>query len=125
MAPPVLIERGSPTVVPASALVPNSAPLRASRLSPLVRLAILFILNLSLQSALLTVTNNFLGNELGAISRMPDVRNENRVVDNLIAAPQARLGYKLIVVWLGWWLNYDCENHSKYVAGIVLMFPSH
>ncbi|KAF2637312.1 hypothetical protein P280DRAFT_472462 [Massarina eburnea CBS 473.64] len=112
MAPPTLIERGSPTVVPASTSAP---PLRqGSKLPPRVRLLILFVLNLGLHSALLTVTNNFLGNELGQIAKKPDRKGDEPLDLFYLLAP--RLGYKLAVVWLGWWLNYDFFDISSLTA---------
>ena len=104
MAPHTLTERGSPTVVPNNA----APPLRPSRLPSRLRIFILFVLNLGLHSALLTVTTDFLGNELGPVSKKPDPTGEDAAAILRELAP--RLGYKLAVVWLGWVLNYDCKR---------------
>ncbi|KAF1958501.1 hypothetical protein CC80DRAFT_491052 [Byssothecium circinans] len=111
MAPPAVIERGSPTVIPNK----SAPPLRASRLPSRVRLLILCLLNLGLHSALLTFTNNFLGNEMGAISRQPDASREEDLPAVLIKLAPS-IGYKLAIVWLGWKLNYDFFDISALTA---------
>ena len=98
MAPPKITDRTSPAVVPKGA-----PPLRASRLPTSLRLPILLVLNLCISGTLWTFTSNFLGNELGPISR-----DDN----DPITSPLARIVYKVFVIWLGWRLHYDCAMRS-------------
>lgn len=100
MAPSKITDRTSPAVIPK-----GTPPLKASRLPPQLRLPILLVLNLGLHSIFLTLTTNFLGEELGPVSKRGD--------DAAIIAPAARLVYKVAVIWLGWRLNYDCEMPFK------------
>ena len=108
MAPSKLADRAPPTVVPNGA-----PPLRASRLPAHLRLPILLVLNLGLQSVLWTFTNNLLGNELGAVSKKPG--------ENDLVTPAARLGYKMLVIWLGWRLKYDCTTAAGASQSCVLL----
>lgn len=98
MAPSALLDRSAPNVVPDSA-----RPLRPSKLPSHVRLLILLVLNLGLQAGFWTAASDYLGNnELGAVSKQT-------TPDDWVT-PVARLTYKVVVVCLGWKLNYDCEQ---------------
>lgn len=108
MAPPTVIERTSPAVVPAG--VP---PLRRSRLPTYLRLPILLVLNLGISSVLRAYSENLLGPELGAISKS--------TADRDLATPALLLVYKIFVIVLGWQLNYDCKMRSR-CAHFDLMF---
>ncbi|CAI6333807.1 unnamed protein product [Periconia digitata] len=104
MAPPALVDRGSPKVIPNS-----TRPLKPSRLPSRLRLVILLVLNLGLQAGLLSASYEYLGiNELGSISKQTDPSD--------LITPLARLAYKVVVVWLGWKLNYDFIDISALTA---------
>lgn len=108
MAPPNTTDRSPPIVITTGA-----PPLRPSRLPPHLRLPILLVLNLGLQSALWTFASNFLQNELGEISRKPD--------ENDLVTPAARLVYKMVVIWLGWVLNYDCKRYPELLCCVAVL----
>lgn len=95
MAPKV-IDRTEPTVIPRT-----HTPMR-SRLPPVLRVPILFILNLGISTVLWSLASNFLNPELGAISRVPKE-------DDLITfySPLARLAMRLATTWMTWYFNYD------------------
>ncbi|KAF1996504.1 hypothetical protein P154DRAFT_537877 [Amniculicola lignicola CBS 123094] len=98
MAPPKLTDRGEPSVVPTSA-----SPLRRSRLPTLLHVPILVVISLALRSALLPVATNFLGEELGAITKRED--------DTRFAL--GALAYKVIIICLGWYAKYDWMDISS------------
>jgi hypothetical protein len=98
MASTKLTDRASPAVIPI-----GTPPMKATRLPPYLRLFLLIALNLIISSTLWTTTANFLGNELGIVSKPEG--------GNVEAA--ARLSYKIGVVWAGWWLSYDCKAPSE------------
>lgn len=95
MSASTVTDRTAPTVIPAGA-----PPLRASRLPPSLRLSILFVINFSISSLLLSYVPEYFGPQLGAISKAPE--------DADLLTPILRLGYKMGVIWAGWWLSYDC-----------------
>lgn len=88
-APPTVVTNGTP-------------PLRASRLPSRLRVPILIVLNWGVQNALWSVAENFLDPELGAITR----------TENEWWSPYARLGYKVLIIFLGWYLRYDCKSYT-------------
>lgn len=90
MAPSSFTDRAPPKVVP------DSAPLRSKLPQPL-RVVILLVLTLGIQSALWSSIAPVLGNELGAISKRHDD----------LLHPFAHLAYKVAVIGLGWRLDYD------------------
>lgn len=94
MSASTVTDRTAPTVVPAGA-----PPLRASRLPSSLRLSILFVINFSISSLLLSYVPEYFGPQLGAISKAPE--------DADLRTPILRLGYKMGVIWAGWWLSYD------------------
>lgn len=97
MAPSKITDRTSLAVIPTS-----TPPVRASRLPTYLRLPILLVLNLGISSALWTYAAQFLGNELGVVSR--------QTIPDDILTPTVRLLYKIGVIWAGWWLKYDCKT---------------
>ncbi|KAF2183059.1 hypothetical protein K469DRAFT_584140 [Zopfia rhizophila CBS 207.26] len=99
MAPSKVTDRAEPAVVTSGA----APPLRASRLPPRLRIPILVVLSLSLRSALLPIATSFLGEELGNISKKED--------DLLLGL--FHLAYKILVLWLGWTVNYDFLDISS------------
>ncbi|ORY01170.1 hypothetical protein BCR34DRAFT_575038 [Clohesyomyces aquaticus] len=100
MAPSRVISRAEPVVVPNGV---TSPPLRASRLPSSLRFPIVVVLSFSIRSMLLSTAANFLGEELGNISRRED--DPYRV--------GGFLAYKVLVLWAGWHLNYDFLDISS------------
>ncbi|KAF2712958.1 hypothetical protein K504DRAFT_461546 [Pleomassaria siparia CBS 279.74] len=92
MAPSTITDRGVPAVVT------NTAPVR-SRLPRRLRILILLVLTQGLKTALWSSVNPILGNELGAISKIPEH-------DNMLH-PLAHLAYNTATIALGWVLDYD------------------
>lgn len=96
MAPSKLTDRGSPTVVPHGATVPQ----RASRLPSRVRFPILVALYGFINWSLLTVVTDFLGQEMGKVSR-------SETEDWLVVA---RVAYRVAILYFTWKANYDCKR---------------
>lgn len=107
MSPPNITDRAPPTVVT------NGAPLR-SRLPRRLRVVILFVLSLGIQSGLWSGIAPILGNELGAISKTHDD----------LLRPFAHLAYKVAIIGLGWSLDYDCRASQCVKRVILLTNPS-
>lgn len=99
MAPTKLTDRASPAVV-------THTPAR-SRLPPILRIPILVVLNLGINTALWSFVSNFLSPELGAISKVP---SEGDVWS--LYSPGARLGMRILTVWMTWYFNYDFYDVS-------------
>lgn len=95
MAPTKIIERDAPAVVTHGA---NVAPLRASRLPPALRFPVLLALNFFIHSFLWSTVTEFLGTELGAVSKVEDD----------LSFVLGRLAYRIGVLWFTWKANYDC-----------------
>lgn len=89
MAPTKLTTRGEPV---------------RSRLPPLLRVPILVVLSLGLNTALWSFVSNFLTPELGAISKIP---NEGDFYS--FYSPLARLAIKIATISMTWYFNYDCK----------------
>jgi hypothetical protein len=113
MAPTAIIERGEPVT-----FAPKSAPLR-SRLPAPLRIAILFVLSLGINVSLWSAVAPFLGNELGAVSKRQDD----------LVSPFAVLAYKIVLIGLGWNLDYDCmamaTHFSTRISLLTLISFSH
>lgn len=90
--PPAVLNHGVPV-----------APLRKSRLHPSLRLPMLMVLNLTLQSSLLTFASGFMNNELGAVSRTGE-KSPPEIL--------AYLGSKLAVLWFEWRAGLDSIEAS-------------
>jgi len=97
--------RPSPTVVPSPAL--------RARLPAFVRLPMLIILNIGLQTALWSTFVNYFGPELGAVSKRPD--------ESDWIAPLLRLASKTAMVSIAWWLRYDCKTRPRACAVISMI----
>ncbi|CAO2653272.1 Nn.00g026830.m01.CDS01 [Neocucurbitaria sp. VM-36] len=96
MAPTKLIDRAEPAVV-----THTHTPVR-SRLPAILRVPILVVLNLGINTALWSFVSNFLSPELGAISKVP---NEGDLLS--LYSPGARLGMRIFTIWLTWYFSYD------------------
>ncbi|KAF2267797.1 hypothetical protein CC78DRAFT_530572 [Lojkania enalia] len=72
-------------------------PLRASRLPWHLRAPIFIVLSIFIRTTLLSISADFLGEELGKVSRTQDD----------LARPFAHLASKVVLLWLGWQANYD------------------
>ncbi|KAF1832877.1 hypothetical protein BDW02DRAFT_590082 [Decorospora gaudefroyi] len=101
MAPPTVIEREAPDVIPRA-----HKPTR-SRLPPVLRVPILISLNMGINALLWEFTSNFLTPELGAISKVP---NEGDVTS--FYSPVARIAMRWLTVCMTWYLNYDFYDVS-------------
>jgi hypothetical protein len=99
MATSTLTDREAPAV-----LSNPHAPVR-SRLPRGVRLLLLVVLNLCINGALWEFVSNFLTPELGAVSKIP---NENDMLS--LYSPMARLGMRILTIWMTWYFNYDCKS---------------
>lgn len=101
MAPTKLTDRAEPAVV-----THTHTPVR-SRLPPILRVPILVVLNLCINTALWSFVSNFLAPELGAVSKVPHE-------DDLLSfySPVARLGMRIFTIWMTWYFNYDCKRTS-------------
>ncbi|KAF2727804.1 hypothetical protein EJ04DRAFT_505165 [Polyplosphaeria fusca] len=93
MAPSTFADRAPATVVTNG----PATPLRASRLSPQFRAFLFVFISLAIRSTLLSVSTNFLGEELGDVSRKHD---------GLLVA-LAHLGSKVLLLLVGWFAGYD------------------
>ncbi len=98
MAPTKLTTRGEPAV-----FSQNRASVR-SRLPPLLRVPIVVVLSLGLNTALWSFVSNFLTPELGAISKVPDEGDFYSFY-----SPLARLAIKIATISMTWYFNYDCK----------------
>jgi hypothetical protein len=99
MAPPVLIQREAPNVVPST-----HAPMR-SRLPSALRVPILITLNMGINALLWEFTSQFLSPELGAVSKVP-----NEGDNTSFYSPTARIAMRWLTVWMAWYSNYDCKT---------------
>lgn len=100
MAPPKLADRDGAAVVTNGATVQQRT---TSRLPPNLRFPILLALNLFINSALWTATVNFLGPELGEVTKIED--------DGLLVL--ARFAYRVGALYFTWKANYDCRYSSN------------
>ena len=96
MAPTKLIEREAPAVVTSNATVSQRT---ASRLPPVLRFPVLLALTFFIRAALWQLTTDYLGQELGAHSKIES--DTYNVV--------AHLAYRVGLLWFTWKANYDCE----------------
>lgn len=101
LQPSDMADRPPPTVVPRAS--------RRARLPSFVRLPMLIILNICLQTALWAGAENVLSSELGAVSKVPQ---PNRDQDGFgeLAEPLVRLVSKIALVAVAWELRYDCKT---------------
>ncbi|KAF1935437.1 hypothetical protein EJ02DRAFT_127831 [Clathrospora elynae] len=99
MAPPTLIERDTPQTIP-------HAPMRR-RLHPVARVAILVILNLTINVACWELASVFLDHELGAITRMPSYAGFTSLY-----SPDARIAMRCLTIGMAWYLQYDAYDVS-------------
>lgn len=102
MAPTKLTDRAEPAVVSHT-----HTPVR-SRLPSLLRVPILVVLNLGINTALWSFVSNFLTPELGAVSKVP---NEADLFS--LYSPGARLGMRIFTIWMTWYFNYDCKEYCQ------------
>jgi hypothetical protein len=105
MAPPVIIEREAPDVVPST-----HAPMR-SRLPSALRVPILISLNMGINALLWEFTSQFLSPELGAVSKVPNERDNTSFY-----SPTARIAMRWLTVWMTWYFNYDCKTRKIQVS---------
>jgi hypothetical protein len=99
-----MADRPPPTVVPRAS--------RRARLPSFVRLPLLIILNICLQSALWTGAENVLSHELGAVSKVPRPAQEQDGFGEL-TEPVVRLVSKIALVAVAWELRYDCKTRAQ------------
>lgn len=92
-----LISRDAPSVIPAR------GP-RRSRLPGPLKVAILFVLNLGINSLLWQATASFLPPELGYVSKVPT--EEDKFA---LTGPVARLAIKVATLYATWAVGYDCR----------------
>lgn len=108
-----MADRPSPTVVPRTS--------RRARLPAFVRLPMLIVLNVFLQSALWTGAENFLESELGAVSRVPrPTRTEDAFGE--LTEPIVRLSTKVALISVAWELRYDFFDIGALTAVINIPF---
>ncbi|KAH9873211.1 hypothetical protein J1614_005609 [Plenodomus biglobosus] len=101
MAPPTVIEREAPAVVTHTHA---HTPTRRSRLPSAIRFPMLVVLNMGINALLREYTQNFLAPELGAVSKVPTVHDDD--VFSLYS-PAARALMRVVTIWMTWYLNYD------------------
>ncbi|KAL6702558.1 hypothetical protein ACN47E_001555 [Coniothyrium glycines] len=101
MAPSTLTDREAPAVVSHPHLTARS------RLPRGVRLPLLIVLNLCINTALWEFVSNFLSPELGAVSKIP---SEDDVFS--FYSPIARLAMRVLTIWMTWYFNYDFYDVS-------------
>jgi hypothetical protein len=92
-----IIERDEATVVPAR------GP-RRSRLPGPLKVTILLVLNLGINSLLWQAASNFLPPELGYVSKVPSEDDKFA-----LTGPLARLAMKVATLYATWAAGYDCE----------------
>lgn len=109
MASPKLTDRAEPAVV-----THTRAPVRRSRLPTVLRIPILVVLNMGINTALWSFVSNFLSPELGAVSKIP------HETDNWsVYSPGARVVMRILTLWMQWYFNYDCKmcaSHAEMAA---------
>lgn len=105
-----MADRPPPTVVPRAS--------RRARLPAFVRLPMLIILNICLQSALWTGAENVLDHELGAVSRIPQPGQEQDGFGEL-TEPVVRLATKIALISVAWELRYDCKTHHATLCDVT------
>ncbi|KAF1972017.1 hypothetical protein BU23DRAFT_469597 [Bimuria novae-zelandiae CBS 107.79] len=108
-----MADRPPPTVVPRTS--------RRARLPAFVRLPMLIILNIGLQSALWTGALNFLDPELGAVSKVPLPAGAEEGFEQL-SEPIARLATKVALISVAWQLRYDFFDIGALTAVINIPF---
>ncbi|KAK7183225.1 uncharacterized protein CC84DRAFT_1092114 [Paraphaeosphaeria sporulosa] len=108
-----MADRPPPTVVPRAS--------RRARLPSFVRLPMLIILNICLQSALWTGAENVLSHELGAVSKVPRPGQEQEGFGEL-TEPIVRLVSKIALVSVAWKLRYDYFDIGALTAVINIPF---
>jgi len=97
-------------VEPAAAL--TQVPVRRSRLPAPLRILILAVLNLGINTALWSFVSNFLSPELGAVSKVP------HETDNWsVYSPGARVLMRVVTLWMQWYFNYDCKTRVRMPSG--------
>lgn len=102
-----MADRPPPTVIPRAS--------RRARLPSFVRLPMLIILNICLQSALWTGAENVLSPELGAVSKVPRPGQDQEGFGEL-TEPVVRLVSKIALVSVAWALRYDCKMRAEIVG---------
>lgn len=92
-----MMERDEATVIPAR------GP-RRSRLPGPLRVPILVVLNLGINTLLWETVAKFLSPELGFVSKIP--RDDDAYS---LYSPVARLAIKILTIYATWAVGYDCE----------------
>jgi hypothetical protein len=93
-----IIERDEATVIPAR------GP-RRSRLPGPLKVAVLLVLNLGINSLLWQAASNFLPPELGYVSKVPTEDDKFA-----LTGPIARLAIKIATLYATWAAGYDCKQ---------------
>jgi hypothetical protein len=100
------IERTEPVVVPRGQI---PSPVR-SRLPAPLKVAILIVLNFGFRGLLWTFTETLLNQELGAVSKVPEVDFWSQYSVSVRACMTAAMNI------MTWYFNYDCKTRNFHVC---------
>jgi hypothetical protein len=108
------IERTEPVVVPRGQI---PSPVR-SRLPAPLKVAILIVLNFGFRGLLWTFTETLLNQELGAVSKVPEVDFWSQYSVSVRACMTAAMNI------MTWYFNYDCKTRHSHVCMCVCMIAN-